>query len=203
MDIPARSLYRADPHSRTNRGRFLPNPRDICRAATRCSPRRRGTGTNTGRMRRDGQEFATSSCLPGQNAKVCRQDRGRAASESPKIRPKTHVQPASSRSPTRSAPARRTPRTEPSGKGPPTGPGARADGPAPHTRTPAPLWGPFPGQRAQRVFGHPPRAQSRQIRQRRRPAPSAGAIDAKKSALQAAASTASARAPVAPHGPGE
>ena len=33
--------------------------------------------------------------------------------------------------------------------------------------------------------------------------PAAGAIDAKKSALQAAASTASARAPAAPHGPGE
>ena len=146
MDIPARSLYHVDPHSRTNRGRFLPNPRDICRAATRCSPRRRGTGTNTGRMRRDGQEFATSSCLPGQNAKVCRQDRGRAASESPKIRPKTHVQPASSRSPTLSSPARNTPRTEPRGKGPLTGPRARADGPAPHGRALAPLWGPFPGQ---------------------------------------------------------
>ena len=104
---------------------------------------------------------------------------------------------------TRSRPARRTPRAQPRGKGPPTGPGARADGPAPHARTPAPLWGPFPGQRAMRVFGQPPRAQSRQIRQRRRPAPGAGAIDAKKSALQAAASTASARAPAAPHGPGE
>ena len=33
---------------------------------------------NTGhRMRRDGQEFATSSCSTGQHAKVCRQDRGR------------------------------------------------------------------------------------------------------------------------------
>ena len=53
---------------------------------------RAGPSTNTGRMRRDGQEFATSSCLPGQHAKACRQDRGRAASESPKIRPKTPVQ---------------------------------------------------------------------------------------------------------------
>ena len=49
---------------------------------------------NTGhRMRRDGQEFATSSCSTGQHAKVCRQDRGRVitvpASGSPKIRPKT------------------------------------------------------------------------------------------------------------------
>ena len=77
--------HHVDPGPCTKRGRFLPNPQDICRAATRCSPRRRGTGTNTGRMRRNGQEFATSSCLPGQNAKVCRQDRGRAAPESPKI----------------------------------------------------------------------------------------------------------------------
>ena len=38
-----------------------------------------------GRMRRDGQIFATSSCLTGQYAKVCRQDRGRVASGSPKI----------------------------------------------------------------------------------------------------------------------
>ena len=51
---------------------------------------------------------------------------------------------------TLSRPARHTPRAQPRGKGPPTGPGARADGPAPHARTPAPLWGPFPGQRAQR-----------------------------------------------------
>ena len=51
---------------------------------------------NTGhRMRRDGQEFAMSSCSTGKHAKVCRQGRGRvipAASGSPKSRPKTLVE---------------------------------------------------------------------------------------------------------------